>query len=163
MKHIVTCDLDSTLADTRHRHQMIDRIAGTDWQAYAKACGADGVVIGAAALVRALAPTHEIHYVTGRPFSAYPETMEWLTRHHLPVDGLWMDPSDGVDYATAMDHATYKLGMIRRVERHTQRGVIFHLDDWALVRVVLEEHGIPCLCVRTPQEVAALTAQEVEA
>lgn len=157
---IVTVDLDSTLCDTGHRHRLIDRENGTDWNAYSLACSDDGLVIATATLIRLLATSHEIHYVSGRTVVAHYATWKWLCSHNLPVDGLWMDETpNGDHYATYGGHAQYKLARIREVEEATGLNVVLHVDDWAEVKVALEAAGIPCLCVRTPQEIAALVAE----
>jgi len=158
MKTIVTMDLDSTTCDTGHRHHIIDRVNGTDWDAYSKACVDDRLIEATATLIRQLkAAGNEIHYVTGRTEAAREETVEWLYRHELPVDGLWMDDTpDGDHFAVYGGHAQYKVARVKHVEETTGGKVILHVDDWSEVKVALEEEGVPCICVRTPQEVMDL-------
>jgi hypothetical protein len=80
-------------------------------------------------------------------------TRQWLDKHVPGYKGLWMD--DTVDhFAVYGGHAQYKLARIRDVEKATGKKAVLHVDDWPDVKVALEEAGIPCLCVRTPQEVA---------
>lgn len=163
--HIVTCDLDSTLCDTGHRHRLIDRVNGTDWDAYSLACVGDAVVEPTRVLVWMLAKAgYEIHYVSGRTQAAFEQTRQWLTENMgFPEDGLWMDNTPGGDhFATFGGHAEYKLARLREVEAATKKKIALHLDDWAEVKVTLEDAGIPCLCVRTPQEVVALVEQSQE-
>ena len=160
---IVTVDLDSTLCDTGHRHHMIDRVRGTDWVAYSKACSDDGLVAGTAALVRTLAHVSQIHYVTGRTEAARPETEAWLRSHDLPMDGLWMDDTPSGDhFAVYGSHSVYKVLRVRQVEEFTGKRVILHIDDWAEVKVALEQAGYPCICVRTPQEIQTLTSPHAD-
>jgi hypothetical protein len=150
---IFSVDLDSTLADTRHRQHMLDRVNGSDWDAYALACAEDVLVNSVAALVRALAQSMEVHYVSGRSEVAYDLTYAWLKRHDLPVDGLWLDNGEGGNYE---DHVAYKLARVRQVEQETGKRVALHIDDWATVADRFERAGIPCLCVRTPTEMTEL-------
>lgn len=162
-RDIATIDLDSTLCDTGHRHKLIDRVNGTDWDAYSKACVDDDLIEATAVLVRILHVTHDIHYVTGRTIASEAETREFLKKHDLPVDGLWMDDTPGGDHFAAYGgHAQYKTARVKHVEEATGQKVVLHVDDWAEVKVALEEAGIPCMCVRTPQEVIALMEQSQE-
>lgn len=160
-KKIATFDLDSTLADTGHRHALIDRVNGTDWDAYSKACINDAVILASKVLLEILNEAgYEVHFVTGRTIAAWDETVDWLVKNGFKFAGLWMDNTpDGDHFSVFGGHAEYKLARIREVEEHTGAKVRLHVDDWAEVKQVLEKHGIPCLCVRTPQEITALTGQ----
>lgn len=158
-KQVVTVDLDSTLCDTGHRHRLIDRANGTDWGAYSLACSDDSLIEGTAVLIRIVAASHEIHYVSGRAEIAREATLAWLKKHDLPVDGLWMDDSSDSDHVRVYgSHSAYKVARVKHVEDATRKKVVLHIDDWAEVKVALEKNGIPCLCVRTPQEVVALVS-----
>lgn len=152
MRDIITVDLDSTLCDTRHRHGLIDRINGTDWAAYSKACVNDAPVEATVLLVKRLHTEHTaIHFLSGRDACAREETLDWLYKHALPVDGLWMD--EGGDHVTEFGgHAQYKLARIKEIEAVTGLNVVLHIDDWVGVRNHLAENGIPCICVRAPHE-----------
>ena len=156
-RSIVTFDLDSTLCDTRHRHPMIDRVNGTDWSAYSKACVNDAIIPAAERLVHLLSKTHDIHYVSGRTESARKETLDWLAAHGLPVHGLWLDDTPGEDHFAAYGgHAQYKVARVKQVEEGTGQKVLMHVDDWAEVAVALTAAGYPTICVRTPSEVEDL-------
>lgn len=156
---LITYDLDSTLCDTRHRHRLIDRINGTDWDAYSKACVDDVVIEGALALLKILKadPNNQIHFVTGRTEAARPETQAWLEKHFPDYDGLWMDDTPGGDhFAVYGGHAEYKVARVQHVADHVGEPVAFHVDDWAEVAVALGKAGVPTMCVRTPSEVEDL-------
>jgi hypothetical protein len=141
----LTCDIDSTLADTTHRQEMIDPAHRdeTDWTAYAKAC-ADDKPTPVNTLVGLLAslPALKIVLVTSRPEASRPETVAWLERHRVVYDDLIMD--DGKDYGGPN---LYKVAMIGRVHRETP--VVLHLDDWWDVNQALWfTLGIPGVTVR---------------
>lgn len=162
MNLIATFDLDSTLCDTGHRHHIIDRVNGTDWDVYSQACSGDTLIPSTAAMINiCLAAGMDVHYVTGRKESARPQTLEWLLRNGLPTPSanLWMDssPVQGDDFVGFNSHAEYKVHQIRNVEKETGKTVAIHFDDWAEVAVELEKNNIRCVCVRTPQEVSHLT------
>lgn len=157
---VVTFDLDSTLCDTEHRHWMIDRVNGTDWDAYSRACAGDGLVQATAALIHMLAAVgYQIHYVTGRTVASLKETRAWLDKHNLPCDGLWMDETDGADHiATYGGHAQYKVARVRDVAAAAGVPVSLHVDDWADVKAALEADGVPTICVRTPTEIRSFVS-----
>lgn len=159
---ILTVDLDSTLCDTGHRQATITRDGTMDWDAYSLACSDDVLIQPTETMIRVFKDAgHEIHYVSGRTIAALDKTSEWLDRHNLPVDGLWLDDTPGGDhFAYYGGHAAYKVARVKQVEIRTGGKVIMHIDDWAEVKVALEDAGIPCLCVRTPQEVAELVKRD---
>lgn len=150
----MTCDLDSTLCDTTHRHAMIDRVNGTDWVAYSKACVNDTPILATATLVRLLdACDLGIVYLTGRAEEARDETLDWFTQENIPWDDLFMDSDpNAVNYS----HATYKLKRMQQIlteSKWREHEHVFHIDDYADVKFEFEAAGIPCLCVRTPEEI----------
>lgn len=167
MRHIVTFDLDSTLCDTEHRFHMIDRTKPMDWKAYAKACGADELVAGVAALVRVCeVGGYECHYVTGRHNDSRQETIAWLREHLDEVVGvdlrLHMDTTtreDGDHVQEFGSHAAYKVHMVQSLAARLDAKVLFHVDDHASVAAALADAGIPCVCVRAPFEVRSLAAR----
>jgi hypothetical protein len=156
MTGFITVDLDSTLFDTRHRAHLIDRVNGTDWVAYSMACVDDEPIVATVALIDAMSCLGvDVVYVTGRDEASRDVTLKSLTKHNLPVHGLFMDnESNGATY----NHADYKLrrvqGVLSDPEWKFQKH-FFHVDDWPDVKVKLEEAGIPCLCVRAPHEIDA--------
>jgi hypothetical protein len=158
----ITVDLDSTLADTTHRHHMIDRVNGTDWVAYSKACVDDKVIMATESLVWGFARLGvQIHYLTGRVEEARPETETWLKKNGLPNDGLWMD--DQPDRHGSKSHSKYKRDrIIDVIVSLYPLEHLFHIDDWPDVKVALEEADIPCLCVRTPEEIEAFMLEKTE-
>lgn len=162
MTGIVTWDLDSTMADTTHRQHLITRLPDgrptddMDWIAYAMACAKDAIVGASFRLAHLLAAHYEIHYLTGRPAQSRDLTSAWIKEQGLPMDGLWMD-EDGIHGSSRGSHAQYKLNKIRHIEAETGQEVLLHVDDWASVKVLLEANDIPCICVRTPDEVLQLT------
>jgi hypothetical protein len=146
----VTIDIDSTLADTRHRAAtMIDPAEreSTDWTAYARACGGDSPT-DVIALVRALAPHYTIVLVTSRPVASRNETLAWLDAQQVPYDALVMD--EGF-HTTPTE---FKVAAIEQV--NYTYDVVLHLDDWwGIGEAVRETLGIPTVIVRVyaPQSV----------
>lgn len=154
-KRLVTFDLDSTLCNTGHRHHMIDRVNGTDWDAYSMACVDDVPVAGLVTACRllALVPNIVIHGLSARMEVANENTMKWMAQHGVPLEKVWLDDRGVGDYKPGYTHADYKLERLRQIEKATGMKVILHFDDYPDVGYVFDKAGIPTVCVRTPQEI----------
>lgn len=150
-RSIVTFDLDSTLADTRHRHHMI-KPEGTDWKAYSLACRDDAPIWPAINMLRAFAASHDIWIISGRDHAAYDMTMDWLYRHLIEPAGVILQTRWAAHVYP--DHLDYKLAMVDRVEQHTAQQVVLHVDDWPPVVKHLLAHGRDAVCISSPQHLA---------
>lgn len=151
---IVTVDLDSTACDTEQRWPMIDRVNGTDWDAYSLACENDAPVQSILALCRLLISLGvEVHALSARKSVAEAITVAWFQKHEAPLTRYWLDEGTTQDYGAKSDHVTYKLARLREIEKQTGKKVYLHIDDWAGIAARFEAEGIPTICVRTPTEV----------
>jgi len=150
---LVTFDLDSTLADTRHRHRMINDDGPTDWEAYAMACGSDGLIRAQASLWHALRPHHTLWVVSGRSAAAEALTARWLRYHNLVPDGVMLKPVSGGFPVEA--HEDYKVDCIRRLEQATGQLHLFHIDDYPPVAEACNRAGYECIIVTSPQRMEA--------
>jgi hypothetical protein len=161
-KRLVTIDLDSTLCNTGHRHHMIDRVNGTDWNAYSLACVDDLPIMGMVRTAQLLAalPDVEVHALSGRNAVAAQQTLAWLQKHDVPITTVHLADHGNKDYHPGWTHADYKLARLQEVERETGMKVILHFDDYAEVAHKLEEAGYPCVCVRTPQDIEEIVAED---
>lgn len=95
MTPAIVFDLDSTLADTRHRQWMIKpKGERTDWEAYSLACVDDTPITSTRRLLQHFADLcfHDIVIITGRSSAAYDATVKWLADHGFPHDRLIMRP-----------------------------------------------------------------------
>ncbi len=93
MQHdIVLVDLDHTLSDARWRNNMIkDKMTKEDWREYHVRCYLDPVFEPVANVVRALRLMGtQIYVVTAREEYVRHMTHEWMTRHRIPMDALFM-------------------------------------------------------------------------
>jgi phosphoglycolate phosphatase-like HAD superfamily hydrolase len=92
VKTVVFVDLDSTLADTTHRHHIIEaaREAGeVDLEAYSLACAEDAPFPGPVRLVRMLYDFGcRVVIVTGRSAAAMIPTLDWLAKYAVPYHDL---------------------------------------------------------------------------
>jgi len=139
----VVFDIDSTLADTMHRQDLIlqgDERENTDWLAYARACGND-TPTAAVTLLKALAPYHHIVLLTSRPEGARAETEKWMIKHEVPFNELIMD-----DYGK-LSTVAYKVENLRVLQARFDIKLLVE-DSWNIRTKVEEELGIPTLVVR---------------
>lgn len=142
----VIFDLDSTLADTRHRraHLPVRPIRPIDWVDYHSRCVDDAPIEGRVVLARLLAPRHHIAIITARPDT--PEisdpTLAWLDTHDVPFDRIFFMPLDAVFAdiwkATATENlaATVPVALV--------------VDDSWTNGAALEPLGVPFLHVTPP-------------
>lgn len=140
-------DLDSTLADTRHRRGLvpIDPRTAADWLPYAIAAGEDAPVPGTIRMARMFASAgHGVYIITARPRT--PEiagiTAEWLTRHDVPCDRLFLMPGG---LSSVSD---WKRGVVTEILREST--VALAVDDWYQNCDMFTELGIPTLHVAAP-------------
>lgn len=111
---VVFCDIDSTLADTRHR--QTGQTEGVDWNAYAMQSGNDGLIEGVAVLLRVLSSRGvPIILMSVRWDGARDLTKWWLDHHHVPYD--WLTLADETPDSTT-EVAAWK---VRKVEEWLAR------------------------------------------
>ena len=131
-KHL-SVDLDSTLADTRHRKGIIEKYVAAgkpvDWDEYAKACLNDPPTPTVALIQMWQKMGGFWHVVSGRSEGARFPTALWLEEHGLTP--LTIHLEDDPDKHTVLGHAAWKIGRVLEV---AQEWPIFaHIDDWAEV------------------------------
>jgi hypothetical protein len=142
-KEVVVWDLDSTIADTRHRSHLAPTQGGPSWEAFALECGNDGVIEGTAQLARLIGQKYQNFFVSGRHRVASKLTDYWLTNvARVPWDHvrLWR-PGD------PQNNGRFKVRAIREIQAS---GRVVHLvvDDWVPTCEAIEaELGLPVLCV----------------
>jgi hypothetical protein len=169
MTLIYSFDLDSTLAETTHRRDLIlgdrSKMVDQDWIDYALACkddsdgpaapflnaiiaqqgGIDGVPSA-----RTFKPIDFI-VVSRRDNAAKDLTIEWLNARGWAPKALIMlkDEFKGSD---ARLQPQWKANAIRAYERTSGDQVVLHLDDFHAVTQHLLSVGIPAMTVRGDEE-----------
>lgn len=143
----VFCDLDSTLANTEHRHWIISEAravgAQPDWTAYSLACKDDTVIEGTVTLLRLLSSWCDIVLLSGRDVKAYDQTIEWLQKNDVPFTDLLLR-----EKAQRQKQGEYKLGRLLDWQMtHPFHEVVLHIDDWHEVGDHLAKAGVPVLFV----------------
>lgn len=147
---LVIWDLDSTLADTRHRRDfMPPRESWSDnlaWQGYSMQCAEDAAIEGTHNLFAML---REVGYIpvilTGRLACAEGRTKYWLKRHGLAPAHLIMRP----DVASDLRPEEWKRETVARMLSQGFR-VRLAIDDHPGTAAMFKQLGIPTLVVRPP-------------
>jgi hypothetical protein len=136
-------DLDSTLADTRHRwglSPMAD--PSSDWHAYCAARIGDDPVLGAVAAARAHYQYSQVHVFSGSEESSRLVTLEWLDLHRIPFDGL-RQRKDGDD----RPNHEVKVDGIRELQAAGLHVLLGYEDHPEVAALVYEATRVPVLVV----------------
>jgi hypothetical protein len=153
-KTVVLSDLDSTIADTEHRHHLLPAVnPDSDWERYSLACTGDIPIQGTVAALRLHNAHHQIRIVSGRAEAAQEITYRWLNRHLIPCQALKLyryapeevrELNDGLTI-----NARHKISYIRWL-RACGMEVVLMYEDSALVAGHIErETGVPVVLVST--------------
>jgi hypothetical protein len=144
-------DLDSTLADTRHRFHLIGKIKAGEatWDEHSLACANDQPIESAIALMRLLAPHHAQHIVSGRSAIAEKLTHGWLARHHVPFDEIALRHPD--DFT---GNAQIKIDYVRKLRERGLTVVMFFEDYPPVAQQILEATGVPVVTLTPPAVLA---------
>lgn len=146
----IMVDLDSTLADTRHRQTMIEKTppeARTTkfWVRYSMKAAADEPIEGNIALVNLLTKhNHTIYITTGRSIEAIDITKDWLMMNSVYYDHLLMRPVD-----CRLGNDALKEEFIKMVKMNNHQPILA-IDDWPDIAKMYATHGIPCVLVQGP-------------
>lgn len=148
---IAIFDIDGVVADVRHRlHFLRGR---RDWFGFFDDAEFDGLLDEGAKRVLAAAAEHDIVWLTGRPEWLRAVTENWLTRHELPVDELYMRPAH--DRRPA---ARYKLEALLRL---APRDIELFVDDDAEVVQAASAAGVRAVLAEwVPREDVLRDAQD---
>lgn len=94
LKTAVGFDLDSTLADTRHRWDLSPMAnPESSWGEYCAARLGDTPVPGTVTAARLHYQQHQVHVFSGSEASSERVTRKWLDFHRIPFDVLRQRPS----------------------------------------------------------------------
>jgi hypothetical protein len=145
----VIFDLDSTLADTRHRREYLPVGAQrpSDWIGYHTHCLGDDPVYGPISLMRLLHPHHRIVILTARPDDAdiRGKTNTWLDAHKVPHDDLILLPLQ-----ETRSSGDWKSSVLYDLRNREAANVVLFVDDWGPTGRAVEANGVPFLHVARP-------------
>lgn len=77
----IVFDIDSTLANTDHRHHFITEGSPKNWDAFFEAAVDDTPITHAVTIYKALVKCNSIEFWTGRPERYRITTRKWLRKH----------------------------------------------------------------------------------
>jgi hypothetical protein len=153
----VVFDLDSTLADTRHRRQHLpeDAQGPADWIDYHSHCLGDAPIAGRIQLAYLLSKHHRIVIITARPNTPaiHANTHRWLDRHQVPRDDVILLPLD-----ETRSPSEWKTEVVEKLISDGA-DVVLAVDDWWATGTALEELGVPFLHVARPYTPGTCQAQ----
>jgi hypothetical protein len=149
LKTAVLFDLDSCLADTRHRWHLSPMAdPSSTWARYCAARIGDTPIPGTVTAARLHYPHHQVNICSGSEASAEQVTRIWLDRHRVPYDGLALrtDPD-----ASNADCKVRYIEFLRSLGIET---VLFYEDHPDVARDIEERTGVPVACVnaRYPED-----------
>ncbi len=144
---VVLCDIDSTLADTRHRRHLCPTVDPTRepgpyaWDTYAMACGGDTPIAGTVTALRMFyAAGYGVHLVSNRPHLVLQPTVTWLAQHRIPYSNIRLRQGEETFDS---DLKVRYLGLVRARGYHP----VLFLEDWPAEAAAIEAAGVPVLCV----------------
>lgn len=130
---IAVFDIDGVVADVRHRLRHLE--GRRNWRAFFAAAGRDPLLAEGATLVADLGRSYDVVWLSGRPEWLRDATANWLRRHDLPGDELYLRPAG--DFRPA---PRFKLDVLRGL---ADRGIAAFVDDDEQVVDAAVAAGIP--------------------
>jgi hypothetical protein len=143
LRTAVGFDLDSTLADTRHRWRLSPAAdPESTWDRYCAARAGDRPIPGTVAALRAHYLYHQIHLFSGSEASSEGVTRQWLDRHRIPFDSLRQRmPGD------RRSNAEIKIAYIRELHASGTEMILYYEDHPDVARDIEAETDVPVLVV----------------
>lgn len=146
MSDYVAFDLDSTLADTRHRWVEAPKAGSTKtWRDYAMACEGDVPMAGVVGLALLLQASFPLRIMSWRHRDALWLTEKWLTvqgirphRIHLLGTNAEIKPGDS--------HAGGKVTLVEQLRLQGHDCKLF-VDDYPELAPAMAAIGVPALIV----------------
>lgn len=137
-------DLDSTVANTEHRSDVLGGESHESWVTYSRFCLGDTPIEGTVAAVRLFHDQgFDIHMVSGRNAEAEHETRAWLDHHSVPFHHLRLRAADDI-----RNNALYKVEYIRHQRSLGVEVVLFFEDQVKVAQIIQQETGVPVVNVR---------------
>lgn len=138
----VVFDMDGVISDVSHRQHFLSG-SRRDWDGFFSACVDDPVIADTSVLLNLLRGDHSVVLLTARPMRVRPQTLEWLDRHELHWDGLFM--RDFGDYTASRRFKS------ETVDAMKARGMDLRLafeDDIRNVEM-FRAHDVPCIYIHS--------------
>lgn len=139
LKKAIIVDLDGTLCDVDHRVEFVKKIP-IDWKKFNDRMGADKVNFWCQQIIDAMGSSgYETLFVTGRGEDYRKLTEDWLIRHHIKYNELYMRPANDMREDAEIKEELYKKYIKGKYV------VLFVIDDRLSVVRRWRELGLVCL------------------
>lgn len=87
----VICDVDGTIADGTERQKWLAN-KPKNWKAYFAGMKDDKPIHPVINTIKSLSSNYYIFIVSARPLDYEQETKDWLAKHHVPYERIYMRP-----------------------------------------------------------------------
>lgn len=139
MQKAILVDIDGTLANVDHRVHYVQS-KNKNWKAFSEEMVNDKINPWCETLIKAMAAKdYKILFITGRGESYRDHTVEWLKKHKVEYDDLFM--------RAASDHredSEIKLELYKK-NIEPKYNALFVIEDRASVVKMWRENGLVCL------------------
>ncbi len=139
MQKAILVDIDGTLADVNHRVHHV-QAQTKDWKAFNEGMVHDELNLWCRDLILAMKDKgYKTVFITGRGESYRTETLEWMKKHKIEVDELFMRPKSDRREDSDVKKEIYVDQIKDKYE------VLFVVEDRASVVKMWREIGLVCL------------------
>jgi predicted kinase len=139
-RNVVLCDLDGTLCNIDHRLPLM-KLPKKDWKGFFAGIEKDSVNDFCANILARFSHDYGIILSSGRPDTTREVTEEWLQKHNIDYNHLFMRPRDDFRPDNVVKEIILEFEILSRYN------VYMALDDRDQVVQMLRKHGIRTLQV----------------
>lgn len=143
MTECVLVDMDGTLSNANHRQHFVV-CKPKNWNAFNKGMAEDPVIEHTRRLIKIIHPELPVIILTARPIEYKPQTVEWLERHEILYDAIYMRPLK--DYRQDFIVKKELLDLVRTDGFNP----VLAFDDREAVAKMYRDNGVPCMLVADP-------------
>lgn len=139
MQKAILVDIDGTLADVEHRVHHVQSDT-KNWKAFNDGMVHDELNLWCADLIKAMKKEgYKTVFITGRGESYREHTIEWMKKHNIEMDELFMRPASDRREDFEVKRELYE----ERIKSLYK--VLFVVEDRASVVKMWREIGLVCL------------------
>lgn len=142
-KTFIIVDIDGTLANVDHRQEFAQT---GQWDEFHDLCHLDPPYQDIIDIIDVFADYggYNVVGLTGRPRNMRPNTMEWLGRHGVMLQDVWM-PRGEQDFRSDIELKTTALEAYFGSKEEVLRNVLFMLEDRDRLVAHFRDYGLTVL------------------